>query len=72
LPWDVWLIGADGSGLRRLTYLAEDDPSVAWSPDGRWLAIQGGSGLTLLDVSSGRTERLVRTPAFGAIDWGRE
>ena len=72
LPWDVWLIGIDGSGLRRLTYLAEDDPSVAWSPDGRWLAIQGGSGLTLLDVSSGRTERLARTPAFGAIDWGRE
>jgi Tol biopolymer transport system component len=72
LPWDVWLIGTDGGGLQRLTYLAEDDPSVAWSPDGAWLAIQGGYGLTLLDVSSGRTERLSRAVSFGAIDWGRD
>jgi len=72
LPWDVWLVGVDGSNLRRLTRMNEDDPSLAWSPDGRWLALLGGSGLTLVDVASGRTERLLRDPAFGAIDWGRE
>jgi Tol biopolymer transport system component len=72
LPWDIWLVGTDGSILRRLTRMMEDDPSLAWSPDGRWLALLGGSGLTLVDVSSGRTERLLRDPAFGAIDWGRE
>jgi Tol biopolymer transport system component len=72
LPWDVWLVNLDGSGLRRLTYLVEDDPSLAWSPDGHWLAIQGGFGLTLVDASSGRTERLSREQSFGAIDWARD
>jgi len=72
LPWDVWLVSIDGRELRRLTYLLEDDPSLAWSPDGRWLAIQGGYGLTLVEVSTAHTERLTRQAAFGAIDWIRE
>jgi dipeptidyl aminopeptidase/acylaminoacyl peptidase len=72
LPWDVWLVSIDGRELRRLTYLLEDDPSLAWSPDGRWLAIQGGYGLTLVEVSTAHTERLTRQAAFGAIDWVRE
>jgi Tol biopolymer transport system component len=72
LPWDIWLVGLDGSNLRRLTYLVEDDPSLAWSPDGRWIAIQGGYGLTLVQPGGTGTERLSRKEAFGAIDWARE
>ena len=72
LPWDIWLLSIDGSNLRRLTYMVEDDPSLAWSPDGRWLAIQGGYGLTLVEPGGTRTERLSRQASFGAIDWARE
>jgi Tol biopolymer transport system component len=72
LPWDIWLVNTDGSGLRQLTHMLEDDPSVAWSPDGQWLAVQGGAGLTLVEVATGRTQRVARDAAFGAIDWGRE
>jgi Tol biopolymer transport system component len=72
LPWDIWLMNLDGSNLRRLTYMVEDDPSIAWSPDGRWLAVQGGYGLTLVDASSGRTDRVARQEAFGAIGWAPE
>ena len=32
LPWDLWLINSDGSGLRRLTSFYEDLPMAAFSP----------------------------------------
>lgn len=69
LPWDLWEIRVDGSGLRRLTELAEDDPSLAWSPDGRWLAFQGGSGVYVIDVASAALYQLSETVGFGGIDW---
>src|SRR5688572_8023161 len=52
LPWDLWEVRVDGSGLRRLTELAEDDPSIAWSPDGRWIAFQGGTGVYLIETAT--------------------
>ncbi len=68
-PWDLWVMQRDGSGLRRLTRLAVDDASLAWSPDGAWLALQGTGGLYLVHYDSGRVVRLTdRTEAVG-IDW---
>jgi Tol biopolymer transport system component len=69
LPWDLWLIRRDGSGLRRLTRLAEDDASLAWSPDGAWLAFQGTGGLYLVHQESGRTVRLADKTEPVGIDW---
>jgi Tol biopolymer transport system component len=69
LPWDLWEIRTDGSGLRRLTDLAEDDPSIAWSPDGRWLAFQGGSGVYLVDVGPSTLYQISDAVGFGGIDW---
>jgi Tol biopolymer transport system component len=69
LPWDLWETRVDGSGLRRLTELAEDDPSLAWSPDGRWIAFQGGSGVYLVDAATTALHRLSDTVGFGGIDW---
>jgi Tol biopolymer transport system component len=37
--WDIWVIGADGSGLQRLTSTASQvDPR--WSPDGQRIAVR--------------------------------
>jgi Tol biopolymer transport system component len=36
--WDIYLIGADGSGLRNLTTSPEDDLYPVWSPDHRLIA----------------------------------
>jgi Tol biopolymer transport system component len=69
LPWDLWEIRTDGSGLRRLTDLSEDDPSIAWSPDGRWLAFQGGTGVYVVDVGPGTLYQISEAVGFGGIDW---
>lgn len=36
--WEIYLIGADGSGRKRLTENAANDLLPAWSPDGRYVA----------------------------------
>jgi len=69
LPWDLWEIGVDGTGLRRLTELAEDDPSLAYSPDGRWLAFQGGSGVYVIDLTTTALFHISDAVGFGGIDW---
>ncbi len=68
VPWDLWLVNADGSGLRRLTDLEEDSPVPAWSPDGRWIALSGELGLYLVDAEGKQVHRLVEEPASG-IAW---
>jgi hypothetical protein len=69
LPWDLWVVRRDGTGLRRLTDLSEDEPSIAWSPDGRWLALHGARGLYLVEAATGRVVRLADGGDHGRIDW---
>jgi dipeptidyl aminopeptidase/acylaminoacyl peptidase len=43
---DLWLVGADGAGLRQLTHDDASDTNGTWSPDGRtiyFLSTRGGS-----------------------------
>lgn len=65
---DIYLIGADGRGLRQLTNDPARDRQVSWSPDGShlyfysdrsgnyelWIVNQDGSGLRQLTTSDGR------------------
>jgi Tol biopolymer transport system component len=68
-PWDIWLMNVDGSNLRRLTDLDEDEPTLAWSPDGKQIAVFGVRALVLLDATNGQESMLVEGGNYGAIDW---
>jgi Tol biopolymer transport system component len=68
-PWEAWLVNADGNGLRRLADVVDDDPSVAWSPDGTQLLVYGGWGSYLVDAASGDSTSLPFLAGYGSVAW---
>jgi Tol biopolymer transport system component len=62
-PRAVFVVGADGRGLRRLTGEMPDQPWYAdasvprWSPDGRWITFQRGEGSLSVIGSDGSGDR---------------
>jgi mono/diheme cytochrome c family protein/Tol biopolymer transport system component len=71
LPWDLWTVNVDGSGLRRLTQLYEDLPMATFSPDGKQLAVMGAGGVYLLDADGGNLRRIDPVGDHGGLDWVR-
>ena len=69
VPWDIWIINADGSGRERLTELEEDAPMATWSADGSHLAIKGELGLYLLELSTKKLHRMAQELAGDGLDW---
>ena len=69
IPKDLWLVGSDGTGLRRLTRLVEDDPAAVWSPDGSTLFIGAGGGLYLLRLDGSPPVRIAAPGGHGLVDW---
>jgi Tol biopolymer transport system component len=70
IPWDIWLVRSDGRELHSAR-LGEDDPSLAWSPDGSGIALYGGRGLGILDQSGEVRPIKDEIIGFGGIDWAR-
>jgi len=68
-PWGTWTVRTDGSDLRTATSLLEDEPLLAWSPDGAWIAVNGGGGLWVVDARGTGDPRQVTGGSIGAIDW---
>ncbi|MGE0545115.1 MAG: TolB family protein [Dehalococcoidia bacterium] len=68
-PVDLWMVAADGTGLRKLEDLNEDDPSVAWSPDGSTVAALGTCGLFLFPLDEGRAEKIAPGALLSQMDW---
>jgi Tol biopolymer transport system component len=68
-PGDVWVMSLLGGTPARLTFFEEDEPTLAWSPDGYWLAMMGGGGLYVLPRDLSQVPRQVGKGGFGGIDW---
>lgn len=65
---EIWVVNADGTGMRRLTDDPELDDSPSWSPDGRKIVFrsyrsQRDGELWTIDVDGGTLANL--TPAHG-------
>jgi Tol biopolymer transport system component len=68
-PWGIWKDRPDGKELQRVGTLQEDEPLIAWSRDGSWIAVHGTGGLWLLDPRGAVEPRRITDGTIGAIDW---
>jgi Tol biopolymer transport system component len=68
-PWEAWLVNADGTNLHQIPDILDDDPSVAWSPDGTQVLVYGGWGSYLVDPQTGTADSLPYLAGYGAIAW---
>ena len=68
-PYEVWMVGVDGQALRQVPDVLNDDPSIAWSPDGGQILVYGGWGGQLVDLASGASESLPSLIGYGATSW---
>jgi hypothetical protein len=70
--YDLWVVNADGTGLRRLTWLLADSPIAAYSPDGAEIIINSGTGMYRMNADGSRLRRVDPTEDHtgGGIDWG--
>jgi Tol biopolymer transport system component len=69
LPADIWSMNLDGSDMKRIAEIKDDDPSVSWSPDGSRLAIFGIAALYVSDGKGGAPAKLVDQGGYGGLDW---
>ncbi|MCK5172499.1 MAG: PD40 domain-containing protein, partial [Planctomycetes bacterium] len=63
---DLWLVGTDGSDLRRLTSHPEGDSNPRWSPDGRYVYFvssrSDSSQVWRIRVDGGEAEQVTDEP----------
>jgi Tol biopolymer transport system component len=69
IPWDPWIMNADGSALRRAAVVGGDEPSVSWSPDGSQLFVYGGTGSAVVDARTGDAIQLSFVKGYGPTTW---
>jgi mono/diheme cytochrome c family protein len=72
LPWDLWLVNIDGTGLRRLTSFYEDLPMAVFAPDGKQIAVMGLGGIYLMEADGSRLRRIDSVGDHGGLDWPRK
>jgi hypothetical protein len=69
IPWDPWIVNADGSGLHRVAETGGDEPSVAWSPDETRLFVYSGIGSFVVETATGAVTPLTFVQGYGPITW---
>jgi dipeptidyl aminopeptidase/acylaminoacyl peptidase len=69
IPWDAWAVHASSGELRRLSSFYDDDPAVAWSPDGRWVAMFAGEVVTLVAFDGSASYCVLSTGGYGGFEW---
>lgn len=69
VPYDLWIVKPDGSGLKRLTSLFEDQPMAAWSADSKKIAFLAGQGFYMIDADGKNLVKRSDRGSHAGFDW---
>jgi hypothetical protein len=69
---DIWIVGADATAPRRVTFNSEGEDPPVWSADGRRLLIRSGPRLLIRNLANGSDDPLMDLPGAGLADWSRD
>src|SRR6185369_16249170 len=69
IPWDPWVMNADGSNVHRVAETGADEPSVSWSPDARQVFVYSGTGSFIVEVATGTVTPLQFVQGYGPTVW---
>jgi len=69
IPWDAYLVNADGTNLHRAAETGADEPSVSWSPDGAQLFVYSGTGSFIVETNGGALTPLAYVQGYGPTVW---
>jgi Tol biopolymer transport system component len=64
---DIWVVNRDGSDLRRLIELSDNQPSLDWSADGASIYALGATGFWRIEIATGRREQVGLGAPLGHI-----
>jgi Tol biopolymer transport system component len=70
-PFDVWSVSTDGGEPSKLAVSGEDEPALAWSPDGQDLLMYAPGGIYQFTASGGQGRKISDRGGYGGIDWVR-
>ncbi len=69
--YQIWTVGANGSGEQRISQGEADDRHPSWSPDGRSIVFDSGTDLNreiwIVDLDSRRRRQVTRLGAFNTF-----
>ncbi len=69
LPWDLWLVSADGSKFEKITDVGADSPQPAWSRDGKFIAFFDATGIYVAVRATRLVYEIVKGGGYGGFDW---
>ena len=70
-PTDLFVVGSDGAGLRRMTTLGAGEAAGVWSPDGAKLAVLTHDSFFVAETDGRNPVRIEARGGLGAVDWRR-
>ncbi|MFN0072050.1 MAG: TolB family protein [Chloroflexota bacterium] len=70
-PFDLWTVSTEGGEPTKFAISGEDEPALAWSPDGQDIVMYAPGGIYHYDLRAETARKISDRGGYGGIDWVR-